>query len=122
MVIVGTLKEGYPLLLYKDAVSTCLSLSRVVKVLCVGPGHGSPKSRATTLGPQQRPTQLHGQVQSRHMSREGDILQGINSGSGPPWESVGPLDMRSGPPRLVQDRHVCKLNPWSRIRTLPYEV
>jgi hypothetical protein len=31
--IVGTLKLGYPLLLYKDAVSMRLSLSRVVKVL-----------------------------------------------------------------------------------------
>ena len=39
---VGTLKLGYPLLLYKDAVPTRLSLSRVVKVLCVGPGHDSP--------------------------------------------------------------------------------
>jgi hypothetical protein len=49
---VGTLKLGYPLLLYKDEVPTRLSLSRVVKVLCVGPGHDSPQSRATTLGPQ----------------------------------------------------------------------
>jgi hypothetical protein len=41
---VGTLKLGYPLLLYKDAVPMRLSLSHVVKVLCVGPGHGSPQS------------------------------------------------------------------------------
>jgi hypothetical protein len=56
------------------------------------------------------------------VSREGDILQGINGESGPPWESARPLDMQSGPPRLVQDRHVCKPNPWSGIWTLPYEV
>jgi hypothetical protein len=112
---VGTLKLGYPLLLYKDAVPTWLSLSRVVKVLCVGPGHDSSQSRATTLGPQQRLTPLHGQVRSRHMSREGDILQGINSESGPPWESVGAKDMQPGPPRLVQDRHVCKPDPWNKI-------
>jgi hypothetical protein len=40
--IVGTLKLGYPLLLYKDKEPTRLSLSRVVEVLCVGPSHGSP--------------------------------------------------------------------------------
>jgi hypothetical protein len=38
---VGTLKLGYPLLLCKDAVLMRLSLSHVVKVLCVGPGHDS---------------------------------------------------------------------------------
>jgi hypothetical protein len=38
---VGTLKLGYLLLLYKDGVPTRLSLSRVVKVLCVGPSHDS---------------------------------------------------------------------------------
>jgi hypothetical protein len=56
------------------------------------------------------------------MSREGDILQGINGESGPPWESVGSLDMQSEPPSLVQDRHVCKPDPWNGIRTLPYGV
>jgi S-formylglutathione hydrolase FrmB len=71
---IGTLKLGYPLLLYKDAVPTRLSLSRVVKVLFVGPGHDSPQSRVTTLGPQQRLTPPHGRVRSRHVSREGDIL------------------------------------------------
>jgi hypothetical protein len=49
---VGTLKLGYPLLLYKDAVPTRLSLSRVVNVLSVGPSHDSPQPQATTLGPQ----------------------------------------------------------------------
>jgi hypothetical protein len=51
------------------------------------------------------------------VSREGDILQGINSKSGPPWESAGPLDIQSGPPRLVQDLHVYKPDPWDEIRT-----
>jgi hypothetical protein len=119
---IGTLKLGYPLLLYKDAVPTWLSLSRVVEVLCVGPGHDSPQPRATTLGPQQRLTPPHGRVRSRHLSREGDTLQAINNGPGPPWESVGPLDMHSGPPRLVQDPHVHGPDPWNRIRTPPYGV
>jgi hypothetical protein len=61
---VGTLKLGYPLLLYKDAVPTWLSLSHVVKVLCVGLGHDSPQSRATTLGPQQRPTHHMGESEA----------------------------------------------------------
>jgi hypothetical protein len=58
--IVGTLKLGYPLLLYKDEEPTRLSLSRVVEVLCVGPSHSSPQSQAAILGPQQRPTPPHG--------------------------------------------------------------
>jgi hypothetical protein len=103
---VGTLKLGYPLLLCKDAVATRLSLSRVVKVLCVGLGHDSPQSQATTLGPQQRPTPPHGRIRSRHMSTEGDILQSINSKSGLPQESAEPLDVWSRPQRLVQDLHV----------------
>jgi hypothetical protein len=41
---VGTLKLGYPLLLYKDREPARLSLSRVVEVLCVGPSYGSPQS------------------------------------------------------------------------------
>jgi hypothetical protein len=57
---IGTLKLGYLLLLYKDAVPTRLSLSCVVKVLCVRPSHDSPQPRATTLGPQQRLTLPHG--------------------------------------------------------------
>jgi hypothetical protein len=48
---IDTLKLGYPLLLYKDAVPTRLSLSRVVKVLCVGPSHDSPQPRVTTTAP-----------------------------------------------------------------------
>jgi hypothetical protein len=88
---VGTLKLGYPLLLYKDEEPTRLSLSCVVEVLCVGPSHGSPQSQAAILGPQQHPTPPHGWVRGRHVSREGDILQGINSGPDPhgrtpePW-------------------------------------
>jgi hypothetical protein len=88
---VGTLKLGYPLLLCKDEEPTRLCLSRVAEVLCVGPSHGSPQSQATILGPQQRPAPPCGRVQSCHVSRESDILQDINSGSGPPWESAGPL-------------------------------
>jgi hypothetical protein len=53
------------------------------------------------------------------VSRESDIPQGLNSESGPPWESAGPLDIQSKPPRLVQDLLVCKLNPWNGIRTPP---
>ena len=88
---IGTLKLGYPLLLYKDTVPTRLSLSRVVKVLCVGPSHDSPRPRVTTLGPQQRLTPPHGRARSRHVSRESDIPQGLNSKS-------GPLDIQSGTP------------------------
>jgi hypothetical protein len=78
----------------------------MVKELYVGPDHDSPQPRATTLGQQQRLTPPHGWVRSRHVSRESDIPQGINSESGPPWESAGPLytvwtsKISPGPPRV----------------------
>jgi hypothetical protein len=96
-----------------------LSLSRVMKVMCVGPSHDSPQPRATALGPQQRLTPPHGWVRSRHVSRESDRPQGLNNKSGPPWESVGPLDIQSRPPSLVQDPHVYEPDPWNGIRTPP---
>jgi hypothetical protein len=64
----------------------------------VGPGRDSPQPRVTTLGQQQHLTPPRGRLRGRHVAREGDVLQGIDSESRPPWESVGPLDIRSGPP------------------------
>ena len=51
------------------------------------------------------------------MAREDNILQGINSESGPPWESVGPLHIRTGPPGKVQDLHGYKPDPSDGSRT-----
>jgi hypothetical protein len=45
------------------------------------------------------------------------MLQGINSGFGPPWESTGPLYMRAGPPTKVQDPHGREPDPWDGSRT-----
>jgi hypothetical protein len=64
----------------------------------VGPGRDSPQPRVTTLGQQQHPTPPRGRLRGRHVAREGDVLQGIDSESGPPWESAEPLDIQSGPP------------------------
>jgi hypothetical protein len=75
----------------------------------VGPGHDSPQPWATTLGQQQHLTPPHERVRCRHMF-------------GPPWEGVGPLYIRSGPPRLVQDLHMCESDPWSGIQTPLYGV
>jgi hypothetical protein len=78
----------------------------------VGPDHDSPQPQATTLGQQQRLTSPRGRLRGRHVARESDILQGVNSESGPPWESAGPVDIQSGPPS------------WSRtpcVRTGPLE-
>jgi hypothetical protein len=61
----------------------------------VGPGHDSPQPRATTLGQQQHLTPPRGQLRGRHVSRESDILQGINSESGPiRIHSYSPLRQR----------------------------
>jgi hypothetical protein len=67
----------------------------------MGPDHGSPQPRVTALGQQQQPTPPHGRLRGCHVAREDDILQGINSEYGPPWESVGPLYIQTGPPGKV---------------------
>jgi hypothetical protein len=51
------------------------------------------------------------------VAREDNIRQGINSGSGPPWESDGPLHIRTGPPGKVQDLQGYKPDPWDGSRT-----
>jgi hypothetical protein len=61
----------------------------------MGPDHDLSQPRAITLDQQQRLTPPCGRLRCRHVARESDILQGINSESGPPWESAGPL---FGPP------------------------
>jgi hypothetical protein len=45
------------------------------------------------------------------------MLQGINSGSGPPWESTGPLYIQVGPPSKVQDPHGREPDRWDGSRT-----
>jgi hypothetical protein len=51
------------------------------------------------------------------MARRDDILQGGDSGSGPPRESAGALDAQPGPPGEVQDLHRYKPDPWDGSRT-----
>ena len=51
------------------------------------------------------------------MAKKDDILQGGDSGSGPPRESVEPLDAQPGPPGEVQDLHRYKPDPWDGSRT-----
>jgi hypothetical protein len=50
-------------------------------------------------------------VPGRHVAKKDDVLQGGDSGSGPPWENAGPLDAQ---PRLsggVQNFHKYKPDP-----------
>jgi hypothetical protein len=61
-------------------------------------------------------------IPSRHVAGEDDKLQGINSESGPPWESVGPLYIQTGPPGKVQDPHRCKSDPSNGVQTPPCGV
>jgi hypothetical protein len=85
--------------------------SRVVKELCMGPGRDSPQPRVTTLGQQQHPTSPRGRLWGRHVAREGDVLQGIDSESGPPWEGAEPLDIWSGPSGWTKTSHVYGPDP-----------
>jgi hypothetical protein len=50
-------------------------------------------------------------LQGHHVAREDNILQGINGGSGPPWESFGPLHIRTGPPGRIQDLRGYRSDP-----------
>jgi hypothetical protein len=52
-----------------------------------------------------------GRLRGRHVARKDDVLQGISSGSGPPWESTGRLCVRTGPPGKVQNLHGCARTP-----------
>jgi hypothetical protein len=86
---VGTLKLWYPC--YCTKTQNPRDYPLVAWQTCyVGPSCASPQSRAATLGPQQHPTTPDGRVRSCHVSREGGMLQSINSESGPPRESAGP--------------------------------
>jgi hypothetical protein len=51
------------------------------------------------------------------VAREDDMLQGIGSGSGPPWEGTRPLCIRIGPLGKVQDLHGHEPDPWEGSRT-----
>jgi hypothetical protein len=62
----------------------------------VGPDHGSPQPRATTLGQQQHPTPPRGWLRGRHVAREGDILQGMNSEFRPHGKVPDPCIYRTG--------------------------
>jgi hypothetical protein len=48
---------------------------------------------------------------------EDNILRGINGGSGPPWESAGPLHIRTGPRGRVQDLRGYRPDPRDGSRT-----
>jgi hypothetical protein len=52
------------------------------------------------------------------VAREDNILQSINSESGPPLESTGPLYIRTRPPGKVQDPHGHEPDPWDGSRAL----
>jgi hypothetical protein len=56
------------------------------------------------------------------VTREDNILQDINGGSGPPWESAGPLHTRTGPPGRVQGLHGYRPDPRDESRTSLYKV
>jgi hypothetical protein len=86
----------------------------------MGPEHDSPQPRATTLDQQQCLTPPRGRLRGRHVARESDILQGINSESGPLWESAGPLDIQSGPPSWSRTPTCTDLTP--RIVAEPPEL
>jgi hypothetical protein len=48
-------------------------------------------------------TPPRGRLQGHHVAKEDNILQGINGGSRPPWESARPQHIWPGPPGRVQD-------------------
>jgi hypothetical protein len=63
------------------------------------------------------PTPPRGRLQGRHVARGDNTLQGINGGSGPPWEGVGPQHIRTGPLGRVQDLRGYRPDPRDGSRT-----
>jgi hypothetical protein len=62
-------------------------------------------------------TPPRGRLQGRHVARKDNILQGGDSGSGPPRENAGSPDAQPEPPGEVQDLHRYKPDPWDGSRT-----
>jgi hypothetical protein len=62
-------------------------------------------------------TPPRGRLGGCHVAREDNILQGINGGSGPPWKSIGPLHIRTGPPGRIQDLRGYRPDPRDGSRT-----
>jgi hypothetical protein len=64
-------------------------------------------------------TPPRGRLRGRHVARRlrDDILKGGDSGSGPPPESVRPLDAQPGPSGEVQDLHRYEPDPWNGSQT-----
>jgi hypothetical protein len=83
----------------------------------VGPDHGSPQPQATTLGQQQHPTPPRGRLRERHVARGYDILQGINSESGPHGKVPDPCICR--PDLRVRSRTSMGANRTPRMGSGP---
>jgi hypothetical protein len=83
----------------------------------VGPGRDSPQLRVTTLGQQQHPIPPRGRLRGRRVAREDDVLQSINSESGPSWEVPDPCIYRSG--LRVRSRTSTGANRTPRMRSGP---
>jgi hypothetical protein len=77
---IGTLNQGYPLIQCEGTGPTWLSL--------VASQTATDPSTWSAPGPP-------------HGRKKDDVTQDISSGSGLPWESVGPLCVRTGPPGKV---------------------
>jgi hypothetical protein len=92
---IGALKQGYPLLQHEDVVPTRLSLVewRAAPDPTTWTAPGPPRIQRRQYPP------------------------GVNSGFGPPWESAGPLRMRTGPPGKVQDLYGREPDLWDRSQT-----
>jgi hypothetical protein len=86
----------------------------------VGPDHGSPQPRATTLGQRQHPTPPRGRFRGRHVAREDDILQGINSESGPHGKVPNPCIYKPG--LRVKSRTPAGANRTPRMGSRPLYV
>jgi hypothetical protein len=72
---------------------------------------------------------VHSSTRPRHVSGSGAntclekvIYSKTSTVVRTPRVGPGPPDIQSGPPRLVLDLHVGKLDPWNGIRTPPYGV
>jgi hypothetical protein len=108
---VGTMDQGYPLLLCQGTVPVRLPLSHMVVRLCLWLRRASAQPRAVAQSPQRRPASPPGWVRDRHVTIMVEY----------PWASAVSPDPHGSAPKFVDRTPRGGLRP-PRMHTGPPKV